>query len=142
MPAELKEMYLYAFHDQTGHPGQHRLVELMRRFVFWDGMRKDAVQHVKECHECSVAKRSQQPSKIGKLHPPKAATYPWEVVSVDVLTLPKSSESTGGMSKLLVFLDGLSRWVEARPFPSEPTSEQVLDSFIELVAAFVSNINR
>ena len=55
VPAALKEMYLYAFHDQMGHPGQHRLVELMRRFVFWDGMRKDAVQHVRECHECSVA---------------------------------------------------------------------------------------
>ena len=36
-------------------------------------------------------------------------------------------------SKLMIFCDALTRWVEAIPLPSEPTSE-------EIVAAFVENI--
>ena len=36
-----------------------------------------------------------------------------------------------GARKLLTFIDSLSRWVEAFPLHKDPTSEQILDIFLE-----------
>ena len=44
--------------------------------------------------------------------------------------------STGkGFSKLIVFVDSLSRWVEAVALHKAPTSEQVLDIFMEHIVS-------
>ena len=40
-----------------------------------------------------------------------------------------------GSSKLVVFIDSLSRWVEAIPVHSDPTSSQILDLFMEHVVS-------
>ena len=52
---------------------------------------------------------------------------------VDVLAMANTHDYvTGetGYRKLLVFVDALTRWVEAVPFNSDPTTEQVLDAFM------------
>ena len=36
-----------------------------------------------------------------------------------------------GHTKLVVFADSLSRWVEAIPVESDPTSEEVLDIYVQ-----------
>ena len=38
-----------------------------------------------------------------------------------------------GYDKLLIFMDSLTRWVEAIPFNGDPTSEDVLDAFLTVV---------
>jgi hypothetical protein len=40
-----------------------------------------------------------------------------------------------GFDKLVVFVDSLTRWVEAQPVNSDPSSEQILSTFMEIVVS-------
>ena len=53
-----------------------------------------------------------------------------DIVVCDILEMPPSRD---GYNELLVFCDNLSRFVEAIPFRSLPTAEEVLDAFVEHV---------
>ena len=54
---------------------------------------------------------------------------------IRVLYAATLSPTAALFRKLLVFADSLTRWVEAVPFHSDPTSEQVLDAFMTHVVA-------
>ena len=64
--------------------------------------------------------------------------YPFDLLYVDVLDMADTHDYVKGVSgyrKLLVFVDHLTRWVEAVPFHTDPTSEQVLDAFMTHVVS-------
>ena len=134
IPVSIREAFLEAFHDRLGHPGIERTFQALRLRAYWPGMR-DAVQsHVLACHECLVAKK---PNKgFGSTVLPRVPSRPFDMVYADVLTLPKSHPiGPHGLtfSKLLIFCDGLTRWVEAVPLPGEPDAEEVVDAFVQNV---------
>jgi hypothetical protein len=57
IPDELRAAYLHAFHERFGHPGEHRMFNVLRERYYWPGLHADVVKHVRECHECTLAKR-------------------------------------------------------------------------------------
>ena len=126
IPNELRLAYLNAFHERFGHPGATRMFNVLRERYYWPGLHADVVSHVRECHECTLAKRltrslaSPERSKLG--------SYPFDDLTVDIVTMGITHD--GQYDKLLVFADSLSRWVEAVPFLGDPTSEQVMDAFL------------
>ena len=134
IPASLREAWLEAFHDRLGHPGIERSYQALRLRAYWPGMREHVVDHVTACHECAFAKKDR--SSAGTTIIPAVPTRPFELIYADVLTLPESNP-TGPYhltySKLLIFCDGLTRWVEAIPLPSEPNAEEVVDAFVQNV---------
>jgi hypothetical protein len=102
------------------------MFNVLRERYYWPGLHADVVSHVRECHECTLAKRltrslaSPERSKLG--------SYPFDNLTVDIVTMGITHD--GQYDKLLVFADSLSRWVEAVPFLGDPTSEQVMDAFL------------
>jgi hypothetical protein len=69
---------------------------------------------------------------------PGVPSRPFDTVYADVLTLPESTPvGPNGLvySKILIFCDALTRWVEAIPLPSEPTSEEIIEAFIENIVS-------
>lgn len=134
VPVALRGPFMEAFHERAGHPGIERTYQALRQRAYWPGMREAVVQHVAECHECALAKKPCQ--SFGTTILPGVPSRPFDTIYADVLTLPESKPVGPHelvFSKLLIFCDALTRWVEAIPLPSEPTSE-------EIVAAFVENI--
>ena len=134
VPVALRGPFMEAFHERAGHPGIERTYQALRQRAYWPGMREAVVQHVAECHECALAKKPCQ--SFGTTILPGVPSRPFDTIYADVLTLPESKPMGPNelvFSKLLIFCDALTRWVEAIPLPSEPTSE-------EIVAAFVENI--
>lgn len=58
-------------------------------------------------------------------------TYPFDCLVCDILDMSSHLGKTArGNTKLVVFADSLSRWVEAIPVSGDPTSEEILDIFI------------
>lgn len=130
IPSELRHAYLYAFHEQLGHVGTTAMLKALRLWVYWPGMTVDVRDHVSKCHECN-ATRSTHRSAV---HPvrPTVGSYPFDSVICDICDMVESHD--GRFSKIIVFADSLSRWVEVIPWGSDPTSAEVLDAFTAHVA--------
>jgi hypothetical protein len=131
VPSSLRHPYLVAFHDHLCHLGVSRMAQVLRARYYWPSQKVDVETYVRECHECTLAKAPFR--KPAAPRGPPVGSYPFDRVFVDVLSMAKTHDyvkGSTGYSKLLVFIDSLSRWIEAVPFNDVPTSEQVLHSYL------------
>ena len=136
VPYSQRYAMLTAFHDHFGHQSENPMHRALKVRYYWPAMKADISHYVGECHECTLAKRTSR--RRGRAHGPSRGHYPFDLLYVDVLDMAPThdyAESGTGYRKLLVFVDSLTRWVEAVPFHSDPTSEQVLDAFMTHVVA-------
>jgi dsDNA-binding SOS-regulon protein len=64
--------------------------------------------------------------------------YPFDVIYCDILSMGPTDDylkSKKGYDKLVIFVDSLTRWIEAAPINGDPSSEEVLGIFMELVVS-------
>ena len=136
VPTELRPLMLTAFHDHIGHQAHRSMRGAISPRYYWPGMDRDIATYVSECHECTLAKRLARRDRRSR--GPKHGHYPFDTLYVDVLDMAKTHDfkaGGAGFDKLLVFVDSLTRWVEAVPFNGDPSSEQVLDAFMTHIVA-------
>jgi len=67
---ELREEILKKHHDPAdiGHPGQHRMLELLKRTYWWPGLKEDIKRYVQGCFKYQQNKVQYQ-RKVEELHP-------------------------------------------------------------------------
>jgi len=55
---KIKEEILKENHNlaDVGHPGQHRMLELIKRTYWWPGLKEDIKKHVQGCFKCQQNK--------------------------------------------------------------------------------------
>ena len=97
-------------------------------------MAQDVAEHTRACHECSLGKLPRRPPRNPR--GPELGSYPFDIMLCDVLSVTPTKgfvKGEKGYDKLLIFMDSLTRWVEAIPFNGDPTSEDVLDAFLTVV---------
>ena len=134
VPESLRSDVVRAFHDQCNHRGREATYQAIRRVVYWPGMFDEVADHILRCHPCSFAKRPNR--RQGRSFTPDVGTYPFDCLVCDVLDMSSHIGPTArGHTKLVVFADSLSRWVEAIPVKGEPTSEEILDLFTHHIFA-------
>lgn len=133
VPDSCQQSFLHAFHDQQGHQGRERTWQALRRQVYWPTSYNDVAEHVMRCHECCFSKQHRTVSR-GVV--PALGRYPFDLVTVDLVDMVYAHlGSTKGYRKCLVFVDSLSRWVEAVALKSDPTAEEYVQLFCEHVVA-------
>ena len=87
--------------------------------------------HVMKCHECSFSKQHKTTSRAIV---PAIGKYPFDLCTVDLVDMVHAGlGSTDGYKKCLVFVDSLSRWVEAIPLKAEPTAIEYMQLLHEHV---------
>ena len=66
---KIKEEILKENHDSAdmGHPGQYRMLELIKRTYWWPGLKEDVKKYVQGCFKCQQNKVQHQ-KKAGELH--------------------------------------------------------------------------
>jgi len=85
----------------VGYPGQHRMLELLKRTYWWPGLKEDVKEYVQGCFKCQQNKVQHQ-KKAGELHPLDIPQGPWQEISIDIIgPLPKSN----GMDTIVVIVD-------------------------------------
>ena len=54
----LREEILKEYHDPVdiGHPGQHRMLELLKRTYWWPGLKEDVKKYMQGCLKCQQNK--------------------------------------------------------------------------------------
>lgn len=62
LPAEYRPMVLKAMHDDIGHFGTERTIELIKDWFYWPRMAFDITQYIKNCGRCVAHKTVSQRS--------------------------------------------------------------------------------
>ena len=120
---KIKEEILKENHDlaDIGHPGQHRMLELIKRTYWWPGLKEDVKKYVQGCFKYQQNKVQHQ-RKVGELHPLEIPKGPWQEISIDIIgSLPKSNR----MDAIVVIVDQFTKMIQLKAITTNISSEGI-----------------
>ena len=127
VPQGMKEPLLTEIHSGPfgGHFAARGLYNTLCQHYWWRNMYRDALHHYRSCLTCAAyqgtgcrVKSPLQPIPVGS---------PFEKIGVDILEMPQTMQ---GNRYLIVFMEYLTKWVEAYP-AEDQTSETVARILID-----------
>ena len=104
---------MLACHDDVGHLGLERSLDLLKDWFYWPNMAQDIETHIKQCDRCLRFKSKPQQTE---LHP-IIATHPMELVHMDYLTI-ESGKANKDVN-ILVVTDHFTRYAQAFITPTQ-----------------------
>ena len=107
LPPPFRKEALEGCHDNIGHLGLDRTLDLLRDRFYWPHPLDDAKNHVSTCRRCQLAKSKQQRAPMQPYH----ADAPMELVHMDYLTIEHGK--TGNDVNTLIITDHYSRFAQA-----------------------------
>ena len=134
LPQALVSQVLQAYHEHplSGHLAKDKMIEKIQKRYYWDSMDKDITHYCQSCLSCQSKKfpRNRPRIPLSSLPP---VWVPFQRVGVDFLTV---QESSSGKTKLLVFTDYLTRWVEAVPVEADNAEVAAREFFDRIICRF------
>lgn len=123
LPEAMQKEVLTQAHQQHGHQGTERTLELLRQQCFWPGMASDVARWCQLCERCQVAKDNHPAAQSFMDH--LLAGRPNEILAIDCTTL---EPATSGQENVLVMTDIFSKYTLAFPTSDQraPTMARVL----------------
>lgn len=129
LPRRYKLLVLENLHDDTGHLGIERTLDLLRERFFWPFMSRDVKHYVGTCGRCVRRKGVASSRNTAPLVTVKTSR-PLELVCMDYLSL---EESKGGYNSILVITDHFTRYSVAIPTRNQTattTARILFDNFL------------
>ena len=126
LPLSHRQKAMAGCHDQIGHLGQDRVLELLRDRFFWPGMQMDVASYINSCPRC--IRRKSQPD-TAPLHNIEA-TQPLELIHLDYLQIEPSK---GNIENVLIVTDHFTRYAQAYPSKTQTalaTAKLLWNNFI------------
>jgi hypothetical protein len=125
VPHSLRAFYLHRHHTLpvAGHRGQKRTWALLKKRVWWHGVRADLRRWIKACLICC---RRKPPRPTHSTRPGIVCNspHPFHTLSVDIVTVDEGEESEDGFKYILTCIDTFTRWVIT--IPLKETSAQTI----------------
>src|SRR6266508_3114202 len=123
---------LYTYHNDptAGHVSAKKMLEKLRSRYFWPNMTKDVEQYVQSCYQCQM---KQPIRKINELHPipPSRIFDRWGVDVVGPLPITQQQNRY-----IVVAVDYLSRWQEAKPLKEATASTIANFLYYEIICRY------
>ena len=110
VPQSYRQRAMEGCHDQVGHLGQDRVLDLLRDRFYWPGMHADVVSYVNSCPRCLRRKSQQDKAPLMNTE----TSQPLELIHLDYL---KIEPSKGNIENVLVITDHFTGYAQA--FPSK-----------------------
>ena len=127
LPKKYHTEALNSVHDQMGHMGRERTLDLLTARFYWTNISNDVADYVASCDRC-LRRKSLTTQKAPLVN--ITTSYPLELVSIDYLTLETSK---GGFENILVVMDHFTRYAQAYPTRNQTaktTARVLFDNFI------------
>lgn len=125
--SELREGFIRQCHDDVGHFGVAKTLEMVRRSYYWEGMRQDVVDYVSSCAPCQTSK-STTVKPAGRLHSLPVPQAKFLDIGIDFVgPLPTSQ----GFDQLIVITDRLTGYVVLIPTTITANAREVARLFYD-----------
>ena len=128
VPKKLRSLVLKELHENMGHFGVDRTLDLARERFYWPHMQRDIEHHIG--HACLCVRQKTPTLKARALLKPFTTTSPFELIAIDFLHLEKSS---GGYEYILVMMDHFTRYAQAyatRNKSAKTVAQKLYNDFI------------
>uniref|UniRef100_A0A3Q3K843 Gypsy retrotransposon integrase-like protein 1 n=1 Tax=Monopterus albus TaxID=43700 RepID=A0A3Q3K843_MONAL len=113
LPEELRAMAFQSLHNDMGHMGVERTVELARARFFWPKMQASIEKMIKCCEQC--VRRKTPPERAAPLVNIRTCR-PLELVCMDFLSL---APDRSNIKDILVITDHFTKYAMAIPTPNQ-----------------------
>ena len=130
---DLRKQCLHEMHDcpYSGHLGVTKTQKAMERLYWWKSMRQDVKEHVRHCSMCQKNKNNSNQKSAGLLQPLDIPGRRWDSISVDLIVeLPPTKR---GNTKIVVFVDRLSKMVHFAAVPTSFTAVDMAKLYVHVV---------
>ncbi|KAL3969298.1 transcription factor SOX7/8/10/18 (SOX group E/F) [Sarotherodon galilaeus] len=108
VPKAYRPLVFKELHQDMGHLGVERTLDLIRDRFYWPQMTKEVEHFVTE--ECECLKKKKPSKQTRAPLSPIQSTYPFQLVSIDFLHLEKCKQ---GYEYILVVMDHFTRFAQA-----------------------------
>ena len=128
LPKLYHDIAFRCLHDEAGHFGRERTLDLIRSRFFWPHMASDVNDRIHSCPRCIRRKMPPVAMRTAPLVSIKTC-QPMELVCIDHLSLKTSGDS---QADILVITDHFSRYAQAIPVPNQTaktTARVLFDHF-------------
>ena len=138
LPPAYREVALKGCHNEVGHLGLERMLDLMCDRFFWPHMAVQVKEHIGKCRPCLAFKARQPKAPLENI----VATHPLELVHLDFLCLEPGK---GWEENVLVITDHFTRYAQAyvtRTQMAQTMVKTLWDKFIVHYGLPEKNTNR
>ena len=128
LPRCYHELVYRELHQNLGHLGPERVVELARKRFYWPYMQKNIEFFIQNKCPCIKSKKPNVPEKAKLV--PIDATSPFELVSIDFIHLDRCK---GGYEYALVVVDHFTRFIQLYPTKNKSArsaADQIFNKYI------------
>ena len=126
LPLSHRQKAMAGCHDQIGHLGQDRVLELLRDRFFWPGMQMDVASYINSCPRCLRRKSQSDTTPLHNIE----ATQPLELILLDYLQIEPSK---GNIENVFIVTDHFTRYAQAYPSKTQTalaTAKLLWNNFI------------
>ena len=128
LPKKYHKRVYVELHENMGHLGADRVVELARERFYWPFIRADITHYVTKV--CRCLKQRKPATLVNAPLQPIISTAPFQLVSMDYVHLEPSS---GGYQYILVIMDHYTRFAQAyatRDKSAKTAADKLYNDFI------------
>ena len=108
LPKKYHSIVYKELHQEMGHLGTERVLDLARERFYWPNMERDIKHFVTNVCSCLKQRKPNVPTRAPLQ--PIVSHAPFEIVSIDFLHLERSS---GGYEYIMVVIDHFTRYAQA-----------------------------